>query len=322
MTEPSTRIVDHIVHLSAPGRLQETTKAWRDLGFTVILGGTHADGLTENALVAFEDGAYIELISFTHPLSYYPPDTPTHDARKNHPWASKQPGFIDFAFLGNAGYPSIAGEINARAEKEGSGVKYAGEVPGGRTRTDGKVLQWLITAPIQDDHGGNLRGRQPFFCGDLTSRDLRVPHEPHDIKHPNTALGIAHVHLLASSDDLSQIAKQITTVIGSGPTKASSSLASSVSLPSVRTRDSEPAIDDSDTSKSVRWELDTVRFSSFANAAILELSVPRNKEEEAWLAERGPGIHRVQVRINDESKVLTRTSDTSSSREVELVCRL
>ncbi|THH31888.1 hypothetical protein EUX98_g2329 [Antrodiella citrinella] len=318
MTEPSTMIVDHIVHLTSPGALQETTKAWRDLGFIVIPGGTHADGLTENALVAFEDGAYIELISFTHPLSYYPADTPIYDARKNHSWARKQPGFIDFAFLGNAGYPSIAGAINARAEKEKSGVKYAGEVPGGRTRTDGKVLQWLITAPIQDQDGADVRGRLPFFCGDLTSRDLRVPHDPSETKHENTSLGIAHVHLLASSVDISRLAKQLTTVVGSDPTTHSIS-PSSFSLPPVA-RDSRPV--DDVNNKAIRWELDSVLSSDSKTAPTLELSVPRNKEEETWLDERGPGIHLVKVRVKDKSQVSAETGDSSAAREVELVCRL
>src|SRR5581483_146322 len=34
------------------------------LGFTVIGGGAHADGPTENALIPFPDGSYLELIAF------------------------------------------------------------------------------------------------------------------------------------------------------------------------------------------------------------------------------------------------------------------
>ena len=109
--------------------------------------------------VVFEDGTYLELLHFTSPPS---PDDP-------NPWAHKHPGWIDFAFLGNDGTPSIAETINRRAEATGSGVRYAGEVRGGREREDGKVLEWLISGPPE-----GARGTLPFFCGDLTPRDWRV----------------------------------------------------------------------------------------------------------------------------------------------------
>ncbi|EEB95707.1 hypothetical protein MPER_05280, partial [Moniliophthora perniciosa FA553] len=47
----STNILDHIVHLTPPGSVEETARQFRDLGFNVLPGGRHADGLTENALV-------------------------------------------------------------------------------------------------------------------------------------------------------------------------------------------------------------------------------------------------------------------------------
>ena len=37
------------------------------LGFTVIRGGEHANGITHNVLVVFEDGAYLELIAWKKP---------------------------------------------------------------------------------------------------------------------------------------------------------------------------------------------------------------------------------------------------------------
>ena len=131
---------------------------------------------------------YIELISFTHPLSDYPPNTPDHDARENHPWAHKEAGYIDFAFLGNSGTPSIASTINQRASSSSVNVHYHTEVKGGRTRVDGKKLEWLISAPEPTEtdipielanpavigKGADVRGRLPFFCGDLTPREFRV----------------------------------------------------------------------------------------------------------------------------------------------------
>lgn len=115
------------------------------------------------------DDAYLELISFTHPASYYPPGSPDRQRRDANPWAHKDPGWIDFAFLG-ASTTSIARIINARAERDHSGIYYAPETRGGRTRADGQVLEWVISA-TEDDR---FRGTVPFFCGDVTPRDWRV----------------------------------------------------------------------------------------------------------------------------------------------------
>ncbi|KAI0081413.1 hypothetical protein K474DRAFT_1656547 [Panus rudis PR-1116 ss-1] len=179
--DPPTNILDHIVYLAAPEKLQDTIEEWRKQGYTVIPGGTHADGLTENALVALKDGIYIELISFVHSIEHYPPGSPSRIARENHTWAKKLPnGYIDYAFLGNNGWPSIAESINRRAEerKEGSAgreVRYEKESKGGRTRLDGVKLEWVISARKAFGEGKeDVIGRLPFFCGDVTPRELRV----------------------------------------------------------------------------------------------------------------------------------------------------
>ena len=68
MSSPSTRTLDHIVHITPPGTFHETAEQFRQLGFKsvcfsltyftlltlptrVIDGGTHAGGLTANSLV-------------------------------------------------------------------------------------------------------------------------------------------------------------------------------------------------------------------------------------------------------------------------------
>jgi hypothetical protein len=45
----------------------------------------------------FADGVYFELISFTHPASHHPPGSPGRVKRDSNPWASRSPGWIDFA---------------------------------------------------------------------------------------------------------------------------------------------------------------------------------------------------------------------------------
>jgi hypothetical protein len=134
----------------------------------VIPGGQHADGLTSNALVAFADGVYIELIAFEKPESEYPPDSP----RSKHWWANKKPGWIDWACLGLEDH--VDKTIASRDKEVGSGVQYQEGKIGGRKRaSDGQELKWRVTFP-EVKHG---RGTVPFFCQDLTPRDLRVSNQ-------------------------------------------------------------------------------------------------------------------------------------------------
>ncbi|KAJ3488558.1 hypothetical protein NLI96_g2743 [Meripilus lineatus] len=276
MAETSTRIIDHIVHLSPSGQLAEEIKAWTDLGFNVIPGGTHADGLTENALVAFHDGAYLELISFTHPISDYPEGSPDREKREKHPWGTKHYGFIDFAFLGNSGDPSIAELINRRSGTDGSQVTYLREVPGGRTRKDGEILKWLISAPSGSTSvDGDVRGQLPFFCGDLTPRHLRVPSNARDVEHPNASVGIISIQLLASPKSIHGLSKQLTSVLGVPP---------------------ESSSDNGET----KWPLESPgNFSR--KPTILHLRPPATDDESKWLAERGNGVYQVGIRAQHET---------------------
>ncbi len=58
---------DHFV--IAVHDLAKTAADYRALGFKVIDGGEHADGKSRNALIAFRDGVYLELIAFTESLA-------------------------------------------------------------------------------------------------------------------------------------------------------------------------------------------------------------------------------------------------------------
>jgi len=120
------------------------------------------------------DGAYLELISFTHPESHYPPSSPSRDARRRQQWANKECGWVAYAFLGAPRAPQpLSALLNERLSGAGSNTRYAPEDAGGRTRSDGVEIQWEITPPARwaEKEGGT---RLPFFCGDVTPRDLRV----------------------------------------------------------------------------------------------------------------------------------------------------
>ncbi|KAG6902672.1 hypothetical protein C0995_013364 [Termitomyces sp. Mi166 len=277
MSNSSTNTLDHIVHLTPPGSVEETSQQFWELGFTVIPGGTHADGLTANALVVLADGVYLELISFTHPVSYYPSGSPGRVARESHRWASKSSGWIDFAFLGNGlqtGTNCISNIINDRGKQEGSNVDYNPEVPGGRKRPDGKVLNWVISSP-----GSGVRGALPFFCGDVTPREWRVPSDPPpNIEHLSTAKGISHILVLTSPETFPSLTQQLTTVIGT------------------------PAI--SSTSREAIWQLEAVHKKRGGPKLILRTA--RTEGETSFVQEVGTGIF--EVAFSTEGKEGNTTS--------------
>ncbi|EFI28467.1 hypothetical protein CC1G_14000 [Coprinopsis cinerea okayama7 len=257
MPTVNTRTIDHIVHLTPPGSVEEVSRQFNELGFVVLKGGTHADGLTGNALVLLGDGTYLELISFTHPPSHYPGNSPERSKRDQHRWSRKSPGWIDYAFLGNGVRdPSISETINKRAEQDGSGIKYLPEVDGGRVRPDGKVLKWLISAAEGEDHIGVV----PFFCGDVTPRELRVPSDSSNTRHPSTVTGLAFIRLVASKESFTDVVKQLTTVL--------------VGNPPLSTNDTQSI-----------WELDTPGKPGFApKRPSLIVEVPTTEKEGSFLA--------------------------------------
>ncbi|KAF8522084.1 glyoxalase-like domain-containing protein [Hysterangium stoloniferum] len=192
----STHVLDHIVHLTPPGTVEEASAEFQRLGFSVIPGGTHAGGMTYNALVVLPDGVYLELIAFT---SSPPP--------RSHRWGAATPGgWIDFANLGLE--HDVARTVNGRAAADGSGTRYLPGVDGGRETPAGRVLQWRVTQPDPSRHGV---GSLPFFCGDVTPREWRVP-APEN--HASGARGVSYVKVQAASvEQFETLLRQFTTVL-------------------------------------------------------------------------------------------------------------
>lgn len=184
--------LDHLVILVP--QLDAAIDRYRACGFTVLPGGTHAEGATHNALVVFADGAYLELIAFLKPAP-------------EHRWgtlaARGHQGFIDMALL-----PDSVGTVVAAAAARG--LAYTGPLPGGRLRPDGQRLEWQIGTPPTAD--------LPFLCGDLTPRALRVPEEGGARQHANGATGVAA--LTVAVDDLATSLARWRALLGDAALQA------------------------------------------------------------------------------------------------------
>jgi catechol 2,3-dioxygenase-like lactoylglutathione lyase family enzyme len=145
--------IDHVVVVVRD--LALAARDYRALGLTVTDGGRHSDGQTENALVGFEDGTYLELVGFVRPAS---------DA---HRWWSvfeeDGEGIVDYCLASD--------DLDADAARlSATGLRPLDPVSGGRQRPDGKRLEWRTLR-----FAGGGPGPLPFLIQDLTDRHDRVP---------------------------------------------------------------------------------------------------------------------------------------------------
>jgi hypothetical protein len=182
--------LDHLVILV--GDLDLAAADYERLGFTVTPGGEHADGLTRNALVPFEDGSYFELVSFLDP------EDPTDNVWGWRGFLPKE-GLIDYCVAS----ADLESDVR-RLESLGFGVD--GPDDGGRRLPDGVEIRWRSARMCQE---GRLL---PFLIEDLTPRELRVPGGP-AAEHPNGATGIARLEI--SAPDVEEAAASLAMLVES-----------------------------------------------------------------------------------------------------------
>lgn len=158
--------LDHLI--IAVNDLDDAINNFAALGFTVRFGGVHASGATQNALIVFQDGTYLELMA------------PTGEPAK--------PNTADYTFLfargeGFAGFCLSSDDLTADAaliQAQGGNIGSISE--GGRVRPDGVEMRWR-TAWIDEQS-------LPFVMQDLSPRNLRVTDDPALTTHANGATGI------------------------------------------------------------------------------------------------------------------------------------
>lgn len=176
--------VDHLV-VVVPD-LQAAIRSYAELGFTVVPGGRHPVG-THNALIAFTDGSYLELIAFYEP-------SPEHRW-----WAPLQKGggLADFCMRTD----NLLGDTAAFRQ---AGVNIADPKPLTRVRPDGYTLRWVLSIP-RDPY----RGVAPFLIQDETPREERIPRQ---MTHPNGVTGIGTVTVAV--DEAATVRRWCRRVLG------------------------------------------------------------------------------------------------------------
>lgn len=167
--------IDHLVIISAD--LDKAIADATQAGFTVVAGGTHKDGNTHNALIAFKDGSYIELIAPTSGIE-----------GKSHRWfprLNKGGGLVDLCLASD--------DLQADTVRiQQLGRRYSDPIENGRARLDGEELRWKGSMPPGDVGETGW----PFLIEDITPRENRVSNIPAETTHENGALGVAGITIL------------------------------------------------------------------------------------------------------------------------------
>ncbi len=179
--------IDHLVIVV--NNLDQAADDYRRLGFKVVPGGKHPAG-SHNALIAFDDGSYLEIIAFYREA----PDHRWWDPLK------KGERLVDYCMQTD----DLAGDTRRLRE---CGVSINDPVPWSRIRPDGYELEWMLSLAI-----GSHRGVAPFLIQDVTPREERIPRES---SHENGAAGIGT--LTVAVGELSKIDHWYQTILGCQP---------------------------------------------------------------------------------------------------------
>ncbi len=148
-----------IDHVTIAGRdLGRLRDAFASAGLETEYGGPHSNGVTHMALLGFDDGSYIELISTLEPGTASPLwDAPIREGAGPCAWAV------------------IAGDVAGEADRlRALGVTVEGPLRLERRRPDGRLAEWDMAFPGDHPPGAVL----PFFLRDRTPRELRVEPSP------------------------------------------------------------------------------------------------------------------------------------------------
>jgi Glyoxalase-like domain len=148
--------IDHVT--IAGSRLDPLQLAFAEAGLTTDYGGPHSNNITHMALLGFDDGSYIELISTLKP-GQHSPWWDAHIRNDGGPcaWALE----VD----------DVAAETRRVA---GLGVAVHGPTHYARERPDGVTIEWDLA--ILGDQG--MGALLPFIIKDRTPRELRVSPSP------------------------------------------------------------------------------------------------------------------------------------------------
>ena len=156
MTQESKSVVLDVDHVSVCGsNLDSLRQDFSTVGLTPDIGGQHGNGITQMAIIGFDDASYIELIAPVKP-----------GVADGSEWARFMSGdAVTCAWA--VGTNVLLQEVD-RLKKAGISVK--GPEHGSRKRPDGMSVEWMTADVGTGTPGSTL----PFVIEDETPREWRV----------------------------------------------------------------------------------------------------------------------------------------------------
>jgi Glyoxalase-like domain len=156
LTQESKTVVLELDHVTVCGSNLDTLRqAFTDVGLTPDVGGAHGNGITQMALLGFDDGSYIELIAPVKP-----------GVTAGSDWAkfmSDDAVTCAWAVESNV----LLQEVD-RLKK--AGIPVTAPARGSRKRPDGMSVEWMTADVGSGTPGSTL----PFIIEDQTPRAWRV----------------------------------------------------------------------------------------------------------------------------------------------------
>jgi hypothetical protein len=151
-----TSVVLNLDHASiCVSNLETMRQALAEVGLATDYGGPHANGVTQMALLGFDDGSYLELIA---------PQKPGVTQGSN--WATLMAGDA-----GTCAWASEPNDLQAEVTRlKALGIPVRGPQPGSRKRPDGLSIEW-DTAELGSGPPGSVL---PFLIQDRTPRNWRA----------------------------------------------------------------------------------------------------------------------------------------------------
>lgn len=165
---------------------------------------------SRNKLIVFADGTYLELFCWI--------DTP----REFFAWANKSPALIDFALSSLPPLTALSlhhhvlSQLEENESSKALDISYTLPEAGSRLRWDGVQVKWESSRPVSAK--SVKRTDFPFFCHDVTPRNIRVPFEDErKTTHQCGAIGISGVEVLVPRSASDKFAELYGFILGAPP---------------------------------------------------------------------------------------------------------
>ena len=159
-------------------------------------GGRHAELPTENALIIFADGGYLELLAARTAMAR----AVARRLVRGPEWRVWQPRIdaIGRRFLPHLTRTGVCdlvlrhtGLADFAVSAQRRGLASEGPLTMARDRPDGQRLAWELLLPVTFE--------LPFVIDDSTPREWRVPQDPAVTHHANGATGVGEVTMQVRS---------------------------------------------------------------------------------------------------------------------------